>query len=184
MLDSGSVMARLLHSASGRLGFWDSMPRSDDFRSQLERLLESHAHAVIEGDSSDFAETPTPELAAIAAVCDKIVARGNPTLVDPDFEERLLSTKGAEFFQSTALADEDDVGVRFQGSRLPQGSSNELSNAAQDLRTCPIAMKTPCPAKHCQLTCRSCAASKRSGSTTASSPTLDPGLRASSSANR
>ena len=137
VLDSGSVMDRLLHSASGRLGFWDSMPRSDDFRSRLEQLLESHSHAVIQTDTPNFAETPTPATTAIAAVCDKIVARGNPTLIDPDFEEMLLSKQGVEFFQATALVDQDDIGVRFQGSRLPQGSSTELLNAAQDLLDLP-----------------------------------------------
>ena len=130
-------MARLLHSASGRLGLWDSMPRSDDFRSRLERLLEAHSHAVIETDTPGFAETSTPAIAAIAGVCDKIVARGNPTLVDPDFEKRLLSTWGSEFFQSTALVDEDEIGVRFEDSRLPQGSSTELLNAARDLLDLP-----------------------------------------------
>ena len=130
-------MARLLYSASGRLGFWESMPKPDAFRSSLEQLLSAHSQAVIETDISELAETATPALAAIAAVCDKIVARGNPTLVDPDFEERLLSKQGAEFFQSTALVDEDDVGARFQGSRLPPGSAEGLLNAAQDLLDLP-----------------------------------------------
>lgn len=138
-------MIRLLYSASGRLGFWESMPKSDAFRSSLEQLLKAHSQAVIEADLSDFVDSDAPPLAAITAICDKIVARGNPTLVDPDFEGRLLSTQGAEFFQSAALVDTDDVGVRFQGSQLPQGSSNELLNAAQDLLDLPYRDEEPLP---------------------------------------
>ena len=99
------------------------MPKSDDFRSRLGLLLRAHSHAVIESDNPDFAGTDSPAIATIAAVCEKIVARGNPTLVDPDFEETLMSAQGAEFFRSAALLDEDDVGVRHKGSRLPPGSA-------------------------------------------------------------
>ena len=120
------------------------MPKSDDFRSQLDTLLRAHSDAVIETGTPGFAETDTPALAAIAAVCDKIVARGNPTLVDPEFEETLLSTLGAEFFQCTTLIG-TDVGVRFEGSRLPPRSASELLNAAQDLLDLPYRDDTPLP---------------------------------------
>ena len=121
------------------------MPKSDDFRSRLELLLRAHSHAVIETDCPEFPGTDTPALAAIAAVCDKIIARGNPTLVDPDFEETLMSTQGAGFFRSAALVDEDDVGVRYKGSRLPPGSALELLNAARDLLDLPYRDAVPLP---------------------------------------
>ena len=139
-------MARLLYSASGRLGFWDSMPKSDDFRSRLAQLLETNSHAAIETERPGTLSRPIqPQVAAITAVCDKIIARGSPTLVDPEFEEILLSTLGAEFFECTALVGEDDVGVRFLRSRLRRGSAEVLLSAARDLLDLPYSDGAPLP---------------------------------------
>ncbi len=85
-------MNRLRYTASGRFGVWDSIDKTgmESWRSQLDELLKSNAHGVIESDNHDFTETDVPALAAITAVCDKIIARGNPTLVDPNWERTLL----------------------------------------------------------------------------------------------
>ena len=138
-------MTRLKYAASGRLGFWDSMPKADTFRSALGKLLEAHSRAVIEADAQPLAETNDPALVAITAVCDKIVARGNPALVDPGFEGMLLSGPGAEFFDCRELVDEADVGFHFQKSLLPRGSSDEFLDAVQDLLDLPYREDAPLP---------------------------------------
>ncbi len=130
-------MNRLKYAASGRLGFWDSLPKVDALRSAMAKLLETHSHAVIEADAHPLSETNDPALAAITAVCDKIVARGNPVLVDPGFERMLLSGPGAEFFEFREFVDEAEVGFHFQKSLLPRGSSGELLDAVQDLLDLP-----------------------------------------------
>ena len=75
-------MNRVRYTASGRLGVWDSIdkPGMEEWRSQLDELLQSNAHGVIESDVLDFTETDDPALAASTAICDKIISRGNPTL--------------------------------------------------------------------------------------------------------
>ncbi len=94
-------MSRVRYTASGRLGVWDSVdkPGMDNWRSRFEELLKSNAHGVIESDVHDLTETDDPALAAITAVCDKIIARGNPTLVDPNWERMLLTGPGREFLR-------------------------------------------------------------------------------------
>ena len=126
-------MSRFRYTASGRLGFWDSLPRSDTFRSRLSSLLAANAHAVVESDVRDLVETNDSGLAAITAICDKIIARGNPALVAPGFENLLLSGPGSESFSVQELANGPDVGGTFLGSRLPEGSGNDLLDAALDL---------------------------------------------------
>ena len=138
-------MTRLKYAASGRLGFWDSMPKADTFRSALGKLLEAHSRAVIETDAHALTETKVPALAAITAVCDKIVARGNPALVDPGFEGMLLSGPGAEFFDCRELVDEADLGFHFQKSLLPRRSSGEILDAVQDLLDLPYREDAPLP---------------------------------------
>ena len=118
------AMTRLKYAASGRLGFWDSMPKADTFRSALGKLLEAHSRAVIETDAHALTETKVPALAAITAVCDKIVARGNPALVDPGFEGMLLSRTGRRVLRLP----------RARGRSGPRVSLPEVTAAAQKLR--------------------------------------------------
>ena len=127
-------MGRVRYTASGRLGVWDSVdkPGMKQWRSKLDKSLRSNAHGVIESGVHDFTETVDPALAAITAVCDKIIARGNPTLVDSNWERILLSGPGSEFLR---WEEPDDPEVKFciKEFLLPSGSSFQLLNAAKDL---------------------------------------------------
>ena len=102
----------------------------DNWLSQLYEVLQSNAHGVIESDVLDFTETDDPALAASTAICDKIIARGNPTLVDPNWERLLLSGQGSEFLQFSTL---DEVDFLFEKSLLPPGSSFKLLDASEKM---------------------------------------------------
>ena len=129
-------MSRVRYTASGRLGIWDSIEKQgmDKWRSQLDELLQSNAHGAIESDEHELVETDDPKLAAITAVCDKIIARGNPALVDPNWERLLLSGPGSEFLRWEE-SDEDDSEMRFCVNEflLPEACIEPLLDAAMDL---------------------------------------------------
>ena len=117
---------------------WDSVdkPGMDKWRSQLDELLKSNAHEVIESNVHDFIETDDPALAAITAICDKIIARGNPTLVDPNWERILLSGPGSEFLRWEE-PDDPEVKFRMKDSLWPEGRIESLVDAAMDLLDLP-----------------------------------------------
>ena len=75
-------------------------------------------------------ETADPALAASTAICDKIIARGNPTLVDPNWERLLLSGRGSDFLQVSKL---DEVDFLFEKSLLPPDSSFKLLEASEKM---------------------------------------------------
>ena len=125
-------MNRWLYTASAKLGLWDSLFRSEH-RDSLDSLLQSAANGVIE--ASQTVPTADPNLASVIAVCDKIIARGNPTLVDLDFERALLSSPLLSFLGAEDIADGPVVGMRVPGS-FPL-DMNDLVSAAQDLLALP-----------------------------------------------
>lgn len=131
-------MNRLRYTASGRLGVWDSLDNlgEEEWRSHLDELLQSNAHGVIESDEHDFTETNDPALAAITAVCDKIIARGNPTYVDPDWERALLSSLGSEFLRWEET-DKKEIRFTIDECKWPEGSICQLLESAKDLLDLP-----------------------------------------------
>ena len=139
-------MNRLRYTAAGGLGIWDSVdkPGMESWLPKLKELLRSNAHGIVESDILDLAETDDPDLAAITAVCDKIVARGNPTLVDPNWERILLSGPGSEFLH---YEEPDDPVVKFGVKEflLPKDSSYQLLEAAKDLLDLPWSDGRPAP---------------------------------------
>jgi hypothetical protein len=58
----------------------------EEFLVALKRILPNNAHAILAADEIEFVPTDNPALASVTAICDKIIARGNPTLVDLDFD--------------------------------------------------------------------------------------------------
>lgn len=127
-------MGRVRYTASGRLGVWNSVdkPGLDKWQSKLDKFLRSNAHGVIESDVHAFTETDDLGLAAITAVCDKIIARGNPTLVDPNWERTILRESGSEFL-CWEKPDEPEINFCVKEFLLPEGSSFHLLDAAKDL---------------------------------------------------
>lgn len=131
-------MDRLRYTASGRLGLWDSIPADrEKFFLPLVRLLQDNAHAVIEADHKEFIPTDNPALASVTAICDKIIARGNPTLVDLDFEQTLLNGPCLPFFRVETLAEGPNVGCRLSARQIP-GTMADLITAAQELLDLPF----------------------------------------------
>ena len=132
-----NLMFSIIYTASGRLAFWDTLPGSaDKFLNPLNEILVGHSNVVLESEGTDFVETDDPKVACITAVCDKIIMRGNPTLVDADFERALISGPGRVFFKCTESEDYQEIGNRFEQSLLP-GDSNQLLEAAKDLLDLP-----------------------------------------------
>ena len=130
-------MKQTRYTASGQLGLWASLPQPETFRSQLHGLLAANSHAVVEYDDLNPIETIDSGLTAITAVCDKIIARGNPAWVAPDYEKLLLTGPGKEFFSVQELVDGPDVGFRFVDSTLADGGVSDLPDAALDLLDLP-----------------------------------------------
>ena len=131
-------MDRLRYTSSGRLALWDSIPGDrEEFLSSLARLLQDNAHAVIEADHIEFIPTDNLALASVTAICDKIIARGNPTLVDLDFEQTLLNGPCLPFFRVEALSEGPNVGYRMSALHIP-GTTTDLISAAQELLDLPF----------------------------------------------
>jgi len=114
----------------------------EKWRSQLDELLQSNAHGVIESVDHDFFETEDPGLAAITAICDKIIARGNPTLVDPNWERSLLSGPGREFLRWEE-PENPEIRICVEEFLWPEGSSYQLLEAAKDLLELPWSDERP-----------------------------------------
>ena len=127
----------LRYTASGRIGLWDSLPRADGLSQRVQQWAERHSvgELVWEGEVDEGAVSPG--VLGLSAVCDKIVARGNPTLVSPDYERALLKSTGARFFDFSE--DESKSEVRFEvvRSHLPAGSAFGMVEAAGDLMNLP-----------------------------------------------
>ena len=130
-------MNQIRYTASGRLALWNSLPQPEAFLTQLDRLLAANSHGVVEEDGLSRVENIEPGLAAITAVCDKIIARGNPAWVAPDYEKLLLTGPGEEFFNVQELVDGPDVGFSFVDTMLSDGGVSELPDAALDLLDLP-----------------------------------------------
>lgn len=131
-------MDKLRYTASARLGLWDSVAVDrEKFLKPLDLLLQDNAHAVIEADQIDFIPTDNLALASITAICDKIIARGNPTLVDLDFEQTLLSGPCRQFFRVDTLTEGPVAGCRLSALQVP-GTMSDLLNATQELLYLPF----------------------------------------------
>lgn len=129
----------LRYTASARLSTWDFIQTEnrDEFLDLLARLLQKNAHAVLESDSDhiEFSPTHDPSLASVTAICDKIVARGNPTLVDLDFESTLLR-RCRPRLNTEELTEGPSVGFRLSALNVP-GTTTDLLEAAKDLLSLP-----------------------------------------------
>lgn len=89
-------MERFDYTAAGRLAIWDSAPDTPHALVQrIEHLLRPHAGASIEADADDLYFSDDEAVVALTSVLDKLVARGCPTLIDLDFEERLIQSAPA-----------------------------------------------------------------------------------------
>ena len=133
-------MESLRYQASARLGVWDSIPSGrEDFLKALARILQDSSHGVLEADQIESAPTNNPLLASVNAICDKIIARGNPTLVDFEFERALLNGPCQRFFHFDERTEEDPVvGFRMSAFKIPDATTDQLLKAAQDLLCLPF----------------------------------------------
>ena len=131
----------LRYTASARLGIWDFIQTEnrDEFLDSLARILQESAHAVLEPESDQIEfppQTNDPSLASVTAICDKIIARGNPTLVDLDFESTLLKGCCRPYLNSEELTEEPAIGFRLSALNIP-GTTTDLLRAAEDLLSLP-----------------------------------------------
>lgn len=131
----------LRYTASARLGTWDFIQTAnrDEFLDSLARILRKNAHAVLELASDRIEFPPSTNdlsLASVTAICDKIVARGNPTLVDLDFENTLLKGRCRPHLNYEELTEGPSVGFRLSALNIP-GTMTDLLRAAEDLLSLP-----------------------------------------------
>ena len=126
-------MDRRLYTASARLGLWDTVFSSPEDCDALDRLLQSASHGVVEAAKGE--PTADPALAAVTAICDKLIARGSPTLVDLDFERALLTTPMLRVLRAREIAQGPTVGIQLPDP-LPY-NIDDLVRAAGELLTLP-----------------------------------------------
>ena len=133
-------MESLRYTASARLGVWDSIPNErDKFLASLARILQDNSHGVLEADQIEFVPTDNPLLASVTAICDKIITRGNPTLVDLDFERALLNGPCQRFLHVEERTEADPVvGFRLSAFKM----TDQLLKAVQDLLCLPFRSQT------------------------------------------
>lgn len=125
------------YTASARLGVWSSIPtKAEEFLSRLKSVLRANAHATLESESQEFVPTDNHLLGALLSVMDKIVIRGNPTLVDPDFENRLLSEENVCLMKTDVFENEQIVGRKFD-SLLCGCPPDKLITASEFLSNLP-----------------------------------------------
>ncbi len=135
-------MYQLRYTASAQLGLWDSIEGDNkEFLTKLALILQDNAHAVIEADQIEFIPTDNTSLAFITAICDKIIARGNPTLVDLDFEKKLLSDHCRQFFSLETLTEGPSVGFSLSAFKIPI-TAKDLLNATKELFCLPYSANT------------------------------------------
>jgi hypothetical protein len=124
-------------SASARLFLWDTLPDRfrESFINKLNSLLKRHSSASIEFPGIEPYETDNNAVSSLTAVLDKIVGRGNPTLCDKNFENRLLELKSLESFEFFYLHETTNERLVGKGiRRLPPGlRPNELVEEAEFL---------------------------------------------------
>ncbi len=130
----------LRYTASARLGAWDSIVTDREaFLSSLSHMLRHNARGSLE--AIGLVETDDAHLASVTSICDKIAARGNPTFVDLDFENALLTLPELDALGAQAISEGDAVGMKLGGTR--QFDLQELVNAAWDLLSLPFGSSTP-----------------------------------------
>lgn len=152
-------MDKIRYTASGRLDLWDiATGNRDEFLTPLARLLQENAHAVIEADHIEFIPTDNPAMASITAISDKIIARGNPTLIDLDFEQALIKGPCRPFFRVETLTEGPTAGFRMSAFQVP-GKTTDLITAAHELLCLPfqnrkggVFLTCPLPAELRELT--------------------------------
>jgi ATP-dependent DNA helicase RecQ len=127
----------LRYTTSARLGLWDSVPNGrQEFMAKLKFLLRSTAHATLECEHREFVATDDPDLASLLSIIDKLIARGNPTFVDWDFEKFLLFDQFIPYLKTNPLENSVSVGHQFE-SPVSESFLNEVLTAAGHLLCIP-----------------------------------------------
>lgn len=114
-------MNRINYTAGGRLSIWDTINTVHriTFLKKLFKIIKQHSHASIETDDLELHETHDESLVALTAILDKYIARGCPTLVRLDFENRLLEFAELVGIHSEEISNSRQIGRRIVN--LPEG---------------------------------------------------------------
>ncbi len=88
---------RMRYTASARVGVWDTVETvSPALLENLKLLLRENSNGLIETVTLELQAVEDPGLAAVIAICDKVAGRGNPTLIDPEFEGAVIAPPGTD----------------------------------------------------------------------------------------
>ena len=119
-------------TASARLRLWDdSLRKNPEFNCRLCDLLQKHADAVVMTPRRLRRQRTPPEI-PMHAVLDKVISRGNPTIVEHRWEHRHLDTTAADHVETAHYENNELVGRRLVKS-LNVHSGRELLEAAEAL---------------------------------------------------
>ena len=129
------------YTASARLGAWDSVATDREaFLSLLGRLLQQNSRGSLE--ATRLVQTNDANLASLTSTCDKIAARGNPTLVDLDFENALLTMPELAVLGAQTISEGHAVGMKLDTDGLHFGLQ-KLVSAAWELLSLPVRSSDP-----------------------------------------
>ncbi|HCK98544.1 MAG TPA: RecQ family ATP-dependent DNA helicase [Candidatus Marinimicrobia bacterium] len=97
-------------SASGRLFFWDQIPnfKKGLFIPILNGVLSKHSQSSVNFLYTEPYESDDNIIVSTTAILDKIVTRGNPTFVNLDLEERILTSKFLKSWTKSRLENDTD----------------------------------------------------------------------------
>jgi len=129
-------------SASGRLGLWNTLPQKRrEIQEAIAEILRGTSHGLIEANHLDFAPLQDLSLQSVLAICDKIVVRGSPTVVDHQFEEHLSGNDLRPFFHFEKNGINPSFGPKVLSAIHPV-SFPDLPAAARELLVLPFSQKT------------------------------------------
>ena len=129
-------------TASARLRLWDdSLRRDAAFNRRLCDLLRKHADAVVMTPPR-LQPQPTPPTTPMHAVLDKVISRGNPTIVEHRWEHRHLDTAGAAHVETGSPKNKGEIGRRLV-KPISIRSGRELLEAAEALWLLPYDPAAP-----------------------------------------
>ncbi len=118
-------------TASARLRLWDSLRDAAAFNRDLGAVLRKHATAVVMTPSRLRLRRIPPEV-PIHAVLDKVISRGNPTIVEHRWEHRHLDTAAAVHVETGSPKNKAEIGRRLMKA-VSVRSGRELLEAAEAL---------------------------------------------------
>lgn len=112
-------MEKIITTSKAILGIWNTLLDSGrkDFIDEMNRKLDMVKNISLEFDLEDLYPSEEHSIQSLTSIIDKILGRGNPTLVNKFFEDRLIKkieNKGFEFENLKDTTNGRKIGYRVR----------------------------------------------------------------------